>query len=159
MNSTESDFKEWGSQLFSPSNSIYPVKVFISVLEHSAKDRGLFDAADIIAYAISMLDTAEIPRAKIELLSHQVTWENFKSVLLLAYNKMPSLDEKVDLFRSLTKGANEDCYHYLIRVRYAADLIKNSVTCSCDKGSINVEDWAKILFMAGIEPYERNVCK
>ena len=159
MESMECDSKDWHPQFFRPSNSTYPVQVFLSVLEHSAKERGLYTDSDMIAYAITQLDITEIPQAKIALFSQQATWDNFKSVLLLAYNKNPLFDEKVDLFKSLTKGAKEDCYHYLIRIRYAADLIRSSVICSCDPASINVGEWAKILFMAGIEPYERDLCR
>lgn len=150
---------DWGSQLFRPSNSTYPVQVFISILEHKAKGRGLSTDADLIDFAVTQLDTTEIKEAKIKLFSQQASWENFKSVLLLAYNKEPLFEEKVDLFKSLAKGPNEDCYHYLIRIRYAASLIKESVSCQCDKASVDVDELAKILFMAGIESYEQNLCR
>lgn len=150
---------DWGSQLFKPSSSNYPVQVFISILEHKAKGKGLSTDADLIAYAISHLDTSEIQEAKIQQFSDQATWDGFKSALLLAYNKKLLFDEKVDLFKSLAKGAFEDCYHYLVRIRYAASLIKESVTCQCDETSIDVSEWARILFMAGIEPYEQKICR
>ena len=155
----ESDSVDWGAQLFIPSNHAYPVQVFISVVEHTAKEKGICSDSELIAYAVSQLDINEIPKAKMKLFSQQASWDNFKSVMLSTYHRTPTFDEKVDLFRSLVKGAREDCSNFLIRIRYAAGLIRDCVTCSCDAMSMDVEEVAKILFMAGIEPFERDFCK
>ena len=37
----ESDSVDWDAQLFIPSNHAYPVQVFISVVEHTAKEKGI----------------------------------------------------------------------------------------------------------------------
>ena len=146
-------------QLFKPSNIDYPVQVFIAVIDHSAQTGSFNSDLDLIDYAVSQLDTSEIHRSKIEQLKNLTSWADFKADLTYTYEKKLTFAQKLEMFQSLNKQLDEDSFHYLFRVQYAASLIKESVSCACKETSINVEEWAKILFLAGLDPTDQDTCR
>ena len=97
----------WDSQLFQPSNLNYPVKVFISVMEHKAITECFQSETDMITYAVSQLDTSEIKTAKIRQLSQMSSWDDFKSALIYSYNKKLTVIQKAEMYQALTKDVNE----------------------------------------------------
>ena len=148
------------SPLFKPSDMNYPVQVFISVMEHTAKKSGAFHSdTDMIAHAVSQLDPDEIHQDKAQELRDLPTWSDFKAALTHDYEKILTLGQKVDLYRSLNRHANEDSFHYLFRVKYAAGLIREMVSCECQEGSVDVGEWAKVLFLAGLDEIDQDTCR
>ena len=76
------------------------------------------------------------------------SWQELKTHLIKALSRESSVDQNVQLLKSLTKGPSENCQHYLIRAKYVAGLLR----------SLSAEECTKILFLAGLEDYERDFC-
>ena len=112
----ESDSVDWDAQPFIPSNHAYPVQVFISVVEHTAKEKGICSDSELIAYAVSQLDITEIPKARMQLFSQQASWDNFKSVMLSTYYRTPTFDEKVERRRSTEARCQEGVGRVSVRL-------------------------------------------
>ena len=57
-------------------------------------------------------------------------------------------------------GIHEYFQHYLIRAKYVAGLLKATLTaCQCPPAlPSSYDDFVKILFLAGLEDYERDFC-
>merc|ERR1719312_764417 len=94
--------------LFSPSNLNYPVRVFLDVLEYESLKHSWGDTF-LMEYAVTQLDVSEIDAERIQSLLVQDSWEEFKAILLRAYDRPASFDQKVDLLQSLAKTPGEDC--------------------------------------------------
>jgi len=146
---------------FSPNNAELPVQVFLSILEY--ENGG--DEADTeedpvqVEKALVHLDSNKIRKKQMEALRSQTSWRDFKALMsrYFARDEEP-LYNKVVLLQSLFKSPEENCHHYLIRVRYVAGLIRSSVSCECPTFLVDVEEWTRVLFMAGLDQKERNFC-
>ena len=95
---------------------------------------------------MGFLDSTEFQNSD-SLLNYQ-TWHELKSHLIKALSRESTVSQKVQMLKSLTKGPSENCQHYLIRAKYVATVLR----------SINNEECIKILFLAGLEDYEKEFC-
>ena len=148
---------DWRSTLqYSSSNLSFPIELFLQCMEHDASVQKLEDS-ELIKYTISFIDRSDLNER--ELSKHHHTWANLKSFLIKELGSEVTLQQKVNLLKSLTKGPTENCQHYLIRAKYVASLLKASFShCTCPPASLTNEECTKILFLAGLEDYEKEFC-
>jgi len=143
---TSSD-QDWRSTLrFSYSNrATFPIELFLSIVEFEASATSMDDKS-ILRFVVNHLDDASASH-KTALMAD---WDEARSFLMKEYGshqEATTVEQKVELLNSLTKGRHENGQHYLIRVRYVANLIQSSELCQCPDAS---EEWAKVLFWFGL---------
>ena len=63
---------------------------------------------------------------------------------------------KVDLFQSLKKGDSENYRDFSQRVNAAVEVLKTTFKCDCS--TLELHDFVKILFVAGLKPQEAAQC-
>ena len=63
---------------------------------------------------------------------------------------------KVDLFQSLKKGESENYRDFSQRVNAAVEVLKTTFKCDCL--TLELHDFVKILFVAGLKPQEAAQC-
>ena len=66
------------------------------------------------------------------------------------------LQLKVELIQSLTRGDTESYLDFSGRVAAAAKILKTSIICSCS--TVDIQDFVKLLFLSGLEPFEAAYC-
>ena len=138
----------WSSEVptFRPNGDL-PVQVFLSIFEH--EHRGGSDDRQMVDNALESL--VGVRKKQMDELRRQTSWPDFRKTMLKYFREEEDqLERKVGLLQRLFKGQGEDCHHYLIRVRYVAGLIKTSVACECPAVFVDVGEWTKVLFLAGL---------
>ena len=103
---------------FSPQNPCLPVGLFLSIVEHES--RGL-EPKDVIKLAMSRIEKTSLEEHPFfSKLEEGITWMGFKSLMEKTFYLEPSLNDNLQLLRSLVKGKSEDTRHYLLRAQYVA---------------------------------------
>ena len=130
-----------------------PVQVFMSILEHEHQRQGSSrQTTDRVMVDAALECLTGVRKKQMDELRRQSTWADFRQTMIKYFREEPDdLERKVGLLQSLFKGQDEDCHHYLIRVRHVAGLVKTSVACQCPSPAfVDVGEWTKVLFLAGL---------
>ena len=92
--------------------------LFLSIVEHES--RGL-EPKDVIKLAMSWIEKSSLKEHPVfSKLEEGITWMGFKSLMEKTFYLEPSLNDNLQLLRSLVKGKSEDTRHYLLRAQYVA---------------------------------------
>jgi len=150
---------DWRSSLqFSTasSSSGFPIELFIKVMEEEAAEHKWNDA-ELTEQACSHMDClVENDKQK---LYHLKDWTSMKKYLLTVYGQEPTVWSKVQLLRSLTKAPDEKFQHFLTRVKHTVDgQMRLGQMCGCEKNTAPVRELEKLLFLAGLQDFELDLC-
>ena len=86
---------------FSPQNPCLPVGLFLSIVEHES--RGL-EPKDVIKLAMSRIEKSSLEEHPVfSKLEEGITWMGFKSLMEKTFYLEPSLNDNLQLLRSLVK--------------------------------------------------------
>ena len=107
--------------LYSPLDEGVPVEVVISIMEHETSF--LSSDKEKIRSAMLRLNIQDIGMANMDEIYKQETWLDFKSKLTEIFAREKTSRCKAILLKNLVKRVEEDCHHYIIRVRYIASLL------------------------------------
>ena len=139
---------EWCTcQKFSPQNKRhFPIQLFLTIMEHEGAVNQLSEG-QMLSHALCHLDPdSSEEKAQLE---GQTSWDELKSNLIRLYDDRCQTSDKVDLLNSLAKGVEENCRHYLIRVRYVVSLM---LLCQCP---LSADAWTRVLFFTGLADDEK----
>ena len=183
-NPLEDDFTEsWKSTLnFTGSNPVYPLEMFISIMEHkykiqsSSKDITSEEDSKFGSTILSHISDDELTPAglwKKQFLPDTVSasasinssWSAIKRDLIkhfghpnLFNNKSAnkgggySMQERILMFYSLMRNPDENLGIYRVRVSLVANILEH--------GNINKQasqDWVRLLFLLGLNEEDRNL--
>ena len=140
---------------FSPASPLFPVEVFLATVEQERMNKP--DSVLIQTAKANMLIDA-LPEGVIQSFTSVTSWQGFKGVMLKHFQRKPTLSFKVNLVQSLVKGPAEKPSHFALRVRHVAGLLKTLSTCECPPFMIDAEGLARVLFLAGLEKWEADLC-
>ena len=114
------------------------------------------DDAEIVTHALSNIDASECIGTELDLNRlKSLAWADLKTHLVKLFHTKADTGDMVNLLGSLNKSPEENCFHYLLRVRYVVNLILESVPCLCTRSS---DTWERLLFFSGLPKAERNAC-
>jgi len=156
------DGGDWRSTLqFRLDNSgNFPIQLFLSIMEHEANGKSDEELTSLVIQHLDVEDKQQLTDQLIK--ACQNTWTEVKSTLVNEFGCESSVQHKTQLLRSLAKGPGENCQHYLIRVRYVTSMIHsaNPTTCNCNAAAADtsLDEWTRVLFLAGLQDTERNFC-
>jgi len=144
--------------IFQPNGDL-PVQVFLSIVEHEqfvgSGQIGFPEDAVLVENAMACLDKRRVRKKLMDEIGKQQTWLDFKSVMIKHFKQSDSLGQKAHLLQTLFKGSDENCHHYLIRVKHLSGIIRQA-SCECPAVSDQSDELTKVLFLAGLAQEDRD---
>ena len=157
------ELESWTSSLtFTGENTVYPVEMFVALMEHKNKDFIQVNDTQVVRNVLNHIpdivnDTefkcinnsaAAIWKQRNNNRLRALDWKGLKQALLKEFGQSTryTMNEKLNFLCSIRKSLEEDKQSYLIRISMIVCYIEHGQICDLAPSSI----WVRLLYMVGI---------